>query len=474
MVMKTIRLSTVAVRQEWTPFNTHSKRFIFLLVLSLGWPAWAQLPPIPQESGTATEPKPKLHVAHRRHDLGVVFEGEKYPVQWLLENRGDADLVIDHTRATCGCTVVQLDEKEKVIPPGASLTFKAEFNTTARRGAQTKTVSVYSNDPAEPVLKLEFSALVEMLFEVRPPSLVNLRSIQRGQTATKTIDILPTGGRKSVELVDMEVPEGSPLRFTHKPFTAADGVTGERIRMTVLEHASLGPLTTRMTLTLHAEGAERKRVVPIRGQIVGDLTWHPKVVDDTRHASRPGKRFAPVTIRSTDKMPFDILHAEAGAWFDVVLEPTQNRPTRTQYSVFLTLRADAPAGPLGTTLAIRTSSLDQPVIRVPVFGVVAAPVKVDPPVIVLRQDGTERGIRRHVKLQVVPQVRLEVLGLHCDHEAVVAAIDRKASASYRHIRYLNVRLGGTVPQGTHEAVLTVTTNIPEAQKLTIPVIIEVP
>ncbi|MCH8961800.1 MAG: hypothetical protein IH820_10895 [Bacteroidetes bacterium] len=62
-------------------------------------------------------------------------------------------------------------------------------------------------------------------------------------------------------------------------------------------------------------------MVPIRAVIVGDLIWHPKVLDGTRQPSPRGRRLAAVTVRSTGSAPLDVLDAQAGPLFDVVIEP---------------------------------------------------------------------------------------------------------------------------------------------------------
>ena len=454
-----------------------SDRFTHIAVLHFAVPiVAAQLPPVPGKAGADTEQKPQLLVAQRLHDLGTILEGGKPTVRWLLENRGNADLIIQRARASCGCTAVKLTEEQKVIPPGGSLELEAEFDSKGRRGAQSKSVTVYSNDPIEPTLTLKFTAKVRFLYEIKPAGLVNLRAVRRGQTAARTIDVFPGSGQKSVEILDLQVPNDSPLSFRYEPFEAGGG-TGQRIHMTVGEHVSIGRLTAKATIKLSVDGVERERAVSIRGEVIGDLTWLPKVVDATRQPSRRGKRLAPVTIRSTDKMPFDILEADAGPLFDVAFEPVKNAPKRTQYSVFLTLRNDAPSGPFGTTLEVRTSSLDQPVVMVPVFGIVAASIKVEPPVILLRQDGTPAGTHRRVKLQVLPQVKLDISEITCDppwRDAVTARVDWEASSRYQHIRYLDVRLNGELPEGTHQTALRLTTNIEGAERLELPVIIDVP
>jgi len=99
-----------------------------------------QLPPTPTGTGGEAAPRPQLFVAQRSQELGTIIEGDKVTVTWMLENRGKADLVIEETVSSCGCTVVQLAESEKVIAPGGSLALKADFDSTNRRDAQAKTV----------------------------------------------------------------------------------------------------------------------------------------------------------------------------------------------------------------------------------------------------------------------------------------------------------------------------------------------
>jgi len=450
------------------------KRFTCIVLLQYAMPmAVGQLPPVPDKAGTDAKAGPSLFVARRVQNIGTVLEGDKPIVQWRLENRGKADLIIEQTRSSCGCAVVKLTDKEKTIPPGRPLDLKVEFNSQGRRGIQSNSITIFSNDPVEPNLKLEFKANVQFLYEMKPSGLVNLRAVQRGKVAERAIEIYPGPNRKVVKILDLQVPDDSPLSFHHEPFVAGSG-TGQRIRMTAREHVSLGTLTAQANMKLSIDGIERQRTVSIRGEVVGDLTWHPKTVNATRQVSQPGKRFAPITIRSMDKMRFDILEAEAGSLFDVTFEPSKNGPKGIQYSVFLTLRGDAPPGPFGTLLEVRTSSLDQPMVRVPVFGVVAKRIEVEPPMILLRQDGTPVGTHRRVRLRVLPQLKLEVSDIICSNDAVVATLDREASSRYQHLRYLDVKLKGRLPVGTHQAVLAMTTNIEGVQRLEIPVTIEVP
>lgn len=449
----------------------------FILTSTAHSLAASQLPPVPEKSREKTQ-LPLLFVGQRQKEVGNILEGDKPVIEWVLENRGSSDLVIERTHATCGCTVVKLSEEDKTIPPGGSITIQARFDSTGRRGNQSKSVDVYSNDPIEPTLKLRFSATVEAVFEVTPPSVVNLRGIRRGETSRTTIDFLPAPGRRRLKILSIYLPSAAPLTLSHTPFES-EGLWGERVSLRVPEQVALGPLNVRATIKLEVDGLERERIVSIRGQIASDLTWQPRVIDSTRRPSRPGKEFAPVTIRASEGIPFDIVSANAGPLFDVDVKAVRRGKPRTQYHVILKLRDDAAPGPFGASLEIRTSSLDQPIIRVPVYGLVSSPIEVEPSIIVLRQDGTPAGSRRRVKIQAWPQVVLRISQLQCNHEAVTVSLDPEANQRYPHIRFINVELTGKLPPGKHNLVLSVTMNLKQGQvdrsrTLDIPVVIEAP
>ncbi|MEK6800291.1 MAG: DUF1573 domain-containing protein [Planctomycetota bacterium] len=433
--------------------------------------ALAQLPPAPQPIPADAQRRPQLVVEQRSLDIGMVVEGEKRTITWRLENRGSANLVIDRTRATCGCTIVQLKDEEKIIPPGGSLDLKAEFDSTSRVGDQNKRITVHTNDPVEPDVTLEFHAKVEAIYEIEPPGMLNIRAVQRGTPVSKTIDLRPAGGRKSVKVKEVRV-KGFPLDYAVEPLDGETG-PGQRIRFTVSESASLGPLIATAELVLDADGEEQVRTVPIRGDVIGELTWTPLVLDVTRQTVVPGRTLAPVTVRSAERTTFDVLSASAGPMFDVAFESVNGVPPTSAFNVELTLRDGAAPGPFATILEIRTTSLDQPWIGVPVFGMIAPPLAVEPPVVLFRADGTPAGRERRIKLQAALNTALEVQSVTADIPAIRASDDTPPRTP-SHIRFLNVLLADKLLPGRYEAKLTVRTNVAAQPTLEIPVTIDVP
>lgn len=448
-------------------------RYPMSVVLLLFLPSlvMGQLPPTPEL--TPQKNQPRLFVEQRMQELGNILEGSVVPLSWRLENHGDADLVIYNTKATCGCTLIKLKDEDKVIPPGGSIDVEADFHSKGRRGDQKKSVTVFSNDPAEPKLKLKFQAHVYYLFNVIPPGLVNLGSLQRGQTASKTIDIVPAEKNQMVDILQIVPQEEALFRFHAEPLKQGSKM-GQRIHVTAANEAPMGKLRSGATVTFEVAGITFQHEIVIRGVIVDDLSWQPRVIDTTRHVSLPGKQLQPVIIHSTDKNPFDIVEVQPGGMFVVSYDMLLGSPRRTRYRVKIGLREDVSPGPFGEYIRIITSDVDQPVIEIPVFGIVSKPLEVDPPIIYLVQNGTPKGIQRLVKIMAPVRSILKIADIQCSNKAVTAQINWEETARYRHIRYLDVWLSGTLPEGTHQTTLTMSTTIEGFELLEIPVTIRVP
>jgi len=299
---------------------------------------------------------------------------------------------------------------------------------------------------------------------------LNLRQVQRGDKLQKTVDFLPGKNRKSITVLGVKVEDGIPLGHEVEPLRTEKG-EGARIRFTIPDTVALGTLTTVANVKLSIDGIERERVVPIRGEVVGDLTWTPKVVDSTRQPSLHGKKLSPVTVNSTRAAPFQIVRVDAGPLLTPTFESLK-RETQPGYSVSLTVKNDAPAGPFAAALRIYTDLLDQPMIEIPVFGIVSTPLEIEPSLILLRADGTPMGAKRSVKLLADPSVELNISEARCEDAAVKTVIEQPVYGQARHVRRLTVEYSGPSPQAARETKLVLSTNVPGAERVEIPVVVE--
>jgi archaellum component FlaG (FlaF/FlaG flagellin family) len=117
-------------------------------------------------SADAATSAPKIEVVNKLHDFGTATEGDKPKHVFQIKNTGSGPLVLDRVTTSCGCTTAVIKNKE--IAPGDTGEIEVTFDTTARRGANRKSVTVLSNDPSNPRTQLEVTINVESLLAFDP------------------------------------------------------------------------------------------------------------------------------------------------------------------------------------------------------------------------------------------------------------------------------------------------------------------
>jgi hypothetical protein len=102
-------------------------------------------------------PLPVIQFDGMEHDFGTINEGQKVSHTYKFKNTGDAPLIIQEAKGSCGCTAS--DWTKVPIPVGGEGYVKAEFDSNGKPNVQNKTVTVTANTwPKQTVLK--FKAMV--------------------------------------------------------------------------------------------------------------------------------------------------------------------------------------------------------------------------------------------------------------------------------------------------------------------------
>lgn len=103
---------------------------------------------------------PVIVFENHTFDFGDLKHGESVDHEYKFTNNGKSDLIIRKTKASCGCTALM--PSDNIIAPGKSSSIKMKFNSSGKRGAQNKTITVISNDPKNPEIKLQIKGNVIM------------------------------------------------------------------------------------------------------------------------------------------------------------------------------------------------------------------------------------------------------------------------------------------------------------------------
>jgi hypothetical protein len=135
---------------------------------------------------------PDMQFTSTQFDFGEVYQGEKVLHAFEFVNAGQDPLLIDRVRSSCGCTAVLVSEK--TLAPGAKGRIQANFDSARFRHTVSKTVYVYSNDPAKPVVQLIIKGEVLEIVTMEP-ELVNFGTVVSDQTLVSKV-VLSNQGEK--------------------------------------------------------------------------------------------------------------------------------------------------------------------------------------------------------------------------------------------------------------------------------------
>ena len=81
--------------------------------------------------------------AKEEYDYGKVNSGEKVTYKFKFTNTGSEPLELTNVKASCGCTTPSYSTAP--VAPGEEGYIDVEFDTTGKRGIQSKTITVTGN-----------------------------------------------------------------------------------------------------------------------------------------------------------------------------------------------------------------------------------------------------------------------------------------------------------------------------------------
>ncbi len=88
-------------------------------------------------------PLPSFEFEAMDHDFGTIKDGDIVTHVFKFKNTGQAPLIIQSARGSCGCTVPSWPKEP--IPVGGTAEISAEFNSKGKLGMQNKVVTITAN-----------------------------------------------------------------------------------------------------------------------------------------------------------------------------------------------------------------------------------------------------------------------------------------------------------------------------------------
>lgn len=114
---------------------------------------------------TTIAKNPEIMMAEDVYDFGTIKQDQHVTHDFIFKNTGSANLIIEKTMTSCGCTAAVVGKK--TYAPGEEGTLTVTFSAGKREGQQNKVITLVTNDPINPQKNVSIKGKVEA---VTPPS----------------------------------------------------------------------------------------------------------------------------------------------------------------------------------------------------------------------------------------------------------------------------------------------------------------
>lgn len=207
----------------------------------------------------AADVQPRLLVERPVFDFGEVEQGATVEHVFKLRNGGAGLLRIEHVKSTCACTVGAVVGRD--VPPDGETWVTVQLDTRELAGPTTKTITVYTNDPAHPASGLSLRGVVLADLVVDPP-LVYLGTVDVGDGARRTVEIRPGRPDGATRATAVRAPSFLRARLTTDPADAAR----QLLELGLAPDAPAGRVSGEVVVETTG-GRQREIVVPVFGTV---------------------------------------------------------------------------------------------------------------------------------------------------------------------------------------------------------------
>jgi predicted double-glycine peptidase len=303
--------------------------------------------------------EPNMLFEEYLYHFGKADQNQKIEHIYKLKNTGKEKLIISKVRTTCGCMTALLSDKE--IPAGGEGEIKVTFDIGQRRGKQTQTIYVHSNDSDEPLVKLILTGRVKA-YTVASPNQIYFGSTKRGEGAIKRINIFE--GEERIRITKVE--STSKHLFTEVFNTIYDKRPGYEVIVALSPDTPINLLNEK--IIIYTDSKRRPIIeIPVTGEIKGPISICPDnfffgFVKKGKSISRK------VTLSADNQENWEILRIENCP--NPISTKIKSIQKGKKYEVIATLSSNVPAGTIKGSIKLHTNSPDQPVIKVPVYGLI--------------------------------------------------------------------------------------------------------
>lgn len=314
-------------------------------------------------AGSAHAGQPKIEIPETRYDFGNVFERKQYVHDFIVHNRGDADLTIESVRPGCGCTVTNFD---KTIAAGKQGKIEFVLDGEKVHDHFSKNATVNSNDPVHPSMTIAVSGTEISYLDIQPEGTVYLHG-RYGEHVEKSMTV-----KSNEEDLDFKILRATSNIDDKITYKVEPSTSPGEYEVTVYKNPELPTLITYGTLYLHTNSKEAPKTgIQVHIITKGSITVSPPMVNfgpvAFAEGAGAGKAITRAVVVSKSTGEFAIKDIQlTNPNFKASVEPVADG---TQYRVQVTFTP-----PLKTLaqqnetaeMTIHTNDAEEPAIRVQV------------------------------------------------------------------------------------------------------------
>jgi hypothetical protein len=308
----------------------------------------------------AANPEPQQAVFETTtKDLGKVLAGEGTDLEFKIRNSGGKPLRIQSVTGSCGCLVPKYPAS---IPPGKSDVIQVRFEPAAQwYGHVQKELSVRTDDPKQPEIKLNLQADIDPILTMFPPSPVQLM-VHRGDTVTTEVKITP---RPGTNIVLSEPKAAQPwVKAELIPPAAKDRNKTYRLKLKLGPCNRSADTVGSVTIKTSSKLLPMTSVVAVGLQLDGPVASPSEVLFSSIQSGKAGDQITNLQVFTRSTTNFKILSTRCTL---PGLEPKVEAGTPGRlYGIKLLRKEALKPGRATGRLEIRTDVPKYPVLTVPI------------------------------------------------------------------------------------------------------------
>ncbi len=303
------------------------------------------------------QPQPKIQIIDPLYNFGTALSGQMVRHTFEFKNVGKGRLVIRGVRTSCGCTAATPTKTN--LAPGEVGKVTVGFDTRFQKGHQVRTITLYTNDPANPQAAMTLQGDIKQQVAAAPSQL-DFGKVKRGTEITKEVVISDLTGRKGFKVGP--VSNSSPaIKVVQEP--GKDHKPGDKLKVTLLNTMPVGPFDDTIKVVTNRVPLQ----IDVFGTVEGDLSVSPAQV--SFGIVQPGQgAIRIVRLTNSSSRPVKVLGiSSSSASVTASAEPV--KPGR-EFRITVQLNRSAPDGQVHGALTIKTDDSTQKTLSLPFYGIV--------------------------------------------------------------------------------------------------------